>query len=133
RGQGARRRLRSHPRDRPRGRAALVPGAGRRHGAADRGPCRGRLTVAGAVTAEVVAEVFRREYGRAVSVLIGRFGDIDLAEESVQDAFTTALERWPAGGVPPSPVGWIVTTARNRALDRLRRRQVGSERHTDAA
>lgn len=89
--------------------------------------------MAGAVTAEVVAEVFRREYGRAVSVLIGRFGDIDLAEESVQDAFTTALERWPAGGVPPSPVGWIVTTARNRALDRLRRRQVGSERHTDAA
>lgn len=85
-----------------------------------------------AVTADHVEQVFRREYGRVVSVLIGRFGDIDLAEECAQDAFAVALERWPADGMPPSPVGWIVTTARNRALDRLRREQVGGTRHTDA-
>ena len=68
-----------------------------------------------------VERVFRREYGRAVAVLVRRFGDIDLAEEAVQDAFASALERWPASGVPPSPAGWIITTARNRAIDRLRR------------
>src|SRR5690606_23973824 len=93
--------------------------------------CRTDMTPS-AVTADHVEQVFRREYGRVVSVLIGRFGDIDLAEECAQDAFAVALERWPADGMPPSPVGWIVTTARNRALDRLRREQVGGTRHTDA-
>ncbi|HJS48165.1 MAG TPA: RNA polymerase sigma factor [Gemmatimonadales bacterium] len=75
---------------------------------------------AGSAALEVEA-VFRREYGRAVAVLARRFGDLDLAEEAVQDAFATAVERWPASGVPPSPAGWIITTARNRAIDRLRR------------
>jgi tetratricopeptide (TPR) repeat protein len=65
-----------------------------------------------------IERAFREEYGRAVAVLIRRFGDIDLAEEAVQEAFATALERWPATGVPPSPAGWIITTARNRAIDK---------------
>ncbi len=68
-----------------------------------------------------IEAVFRREYGRAVAVLIRSLGDIGLAEEAVQDAFTIALERWPRSGAPPAPVGWIITTARNRAIDRLRR------------
>ena len=55
-------------------------------------------------------------------------GDIELAEEAVQDAFTTALARWPRDGVPPSPAGWIITTARNRALDHLRREATRDER-----
>ena len=65
--------------------------------------------------------MFRREYGRAVAVLVRVVGDIDLAEEAVQDAFAEAVRRWPSAGPPPSPAGWIITTARNRAIDRLRR------------
>ena len=65
--------------------------------------------------------MFREEYGRAVAVLVRVFGDIDVAEEAVQDAFTAAVQRWPSTGLPPSPAGWIITTARNRAIDRLRR------------
>ena len=80
-----------------------------------------------------VEAVFRAEYGRAVSVLVRFLGDIDLAEEAVQDAFTTALERWPETGVPPSPAGWIITTARNRAIDRLRRESKRDDRHAEAA
>ncbi|WP_308250726.1 RNA polymerase sigma factor [Nonomuraea rhizosphaerae] len=80
-----------------------------------------------------IEALFRREYGRAVSVLTGAFGDIDLAEEAVQDAFAVAVRRWPADGVPPSPAGWIITTARNRALDRLRRESTRHERHLQSA
>jgi RNA polymerase sigma-70 factor (ECF subfamily) len=69
-----------------------------------------------------VERVFRAEHGRAVAVLVRVFGDIDVAEEAVQDAFARAVERWPKAGLPPSPAGWILTTARNRAIDRLRRR-----------
>ncbi len=79
-----------------------------------------------------VERVFREEHGRAVAVLARVFADIDLAEEAVQDAFATALERWPSTGVPPSPAGWIITTARNRAIDRLRREASRDERHTQA-
>lgn len=79
-----------------------------------------------------VAQVFRREYGRAVAVLVRQLGDISLAEEAVQDAFATALERWPASGVPPSPAGWIIVTARNRAIDRLRREASRDERQRAA-
>ncbi len=68
-----------------------------------------------------VERVFREQHGRAVAVLARVFGDIDVAEEAVQDAFTRAVERWPSTGLPPSPSGWIITTARNRAIDRLRR------------
>ncbi|MEV6409745.1 RNA polymerase sigma factor [Streptomyces bobili] len=80
-----------------------------------------------------VEAVFRAEYGRAVAVLVRFLGDIDLAEEAVQDAFTTAVRRWPETGVPPSPAGWIITTARNRAIDRLRRESSRDARHTEAA
>ncbi|MGW3098102.1 RNA polymerase sigma factor [Streptomyces sp. NPDC001102] len=80
-----------------------------------------------------VEAVFRTEYGRAVAVLVRFLGDIDLAEEAVQDAFTTAVQRWPQTGVPPSPAGWIITTARNRAIDRLRREATRDERHAEAA
>jgi RNA polymerase sigma-70 factor (ECF subfamily) len=79
-----------------------------------------------------IEQVFRHEYGRAVAVLVRVFGDIDLAEESVQDAFTVALQRWPSAGLPPSPAGWIITTARNRAVDRLRREASRSDRHAQA-
>jgi len=73
------------------------------------------------VTRSEIERVFRREYGRAVAVLARVFGDIDLAEEAVQEAFATAVARWPESGMPPAPAGWIITTARNRAIDRLRR------------
>jgi RNA polymerase sigma-70 factor (ECF subfamily) len=76
--------------------------------------------------------IFRREYGRAVSVLVRSLGDIGLAEEAVQDAFVEAVRRWPTGGVPPSPAGWLITTARNRAIDRLRREATREERHRQA-
>jgi RNA polymerase sigma-70 factor, ECF subfamily len=68
-----------------------------------------------------------------VAVLVRVFGDIDVAEEAVQDAFAVAVERWPASGVPPSPAGWIITTARNRAIDRLRREASRDDRHAQAA
>jgi RNA polymerase sigma-70 factor (ECF subfamily) len=71
--------------------------------------------------ATVVERAYRESSGRAVATLVRLFGDIDLAEEAVQEAFAVATERWPAAGVPPNPGGWIVTTARNKALDRLRR------------
>lgn len=80
-----------------------------------------------------VEAVFRAEYGRAVAVLVRFLGDIDLAEEAVQDAFATAVRRWPETGVPPSPAGWIITTARNRAVDRLRRESTRDARQAEAA
>ena len=72
---------------------------------------------------EVAARIFREESGRAVASLIRVLGDFDLAEEAVQDAFISALETWPERGVPANPGAWITTTARNRAVDRLRRRR----------
>src|SRR5260370_42242513 len=80
-----------------------------------------------------IERVFREEYGRAGAVLVRVFGDIAVAEEAVQDAFTTAVQRWPATGLPPSPAGWIITTARNRAIDRLRRESSRDDRHAQAA
>ena len=80
-----------------------------------------------------IERVFREEYGRAVSVLVRVFGDIDIAEDAVQDAFARAVARWPVDGLPPSPAGWIITTARNRAIDRLRREASRSDRHAQAA
>ncbi|WP_217920181.1 RNA polymerase sigma factor [Actinomadura sp. BRA 177] len=75
-----------------------------------------------AVPGRGVAErVFREEHGRAVAVLVRVFGDVDVAEDAVQEAFVEAVRRWPADGAPPSPAGWIITTARNKAIDRLRR------------
>jgi len=88
--------------------------------------------VATPVTGTDIARVFREEHFRAVSVLIRMLGDIDVAEDAVQDAFTVAVERWPVDGMPPSPAGWIITTARNRAIDRLRREATRDSRHTEA-
>lgn len=88
---------------------------------------------AAAVPVPVIERLFRDAYGRCVAVLVGAFGDIDLAEEAVQEAFTTALDRWPDAGVPPAPAGWIITTARNRAIDRLRREASRPGRHAQAA
>jgi len=86
-----------------------------------------------AVESGEIERVFREEYGRAVAVLVRGFGDIDLAEEAVQEAFTVAVQRWPATGLPPSPAGWIITTARRRAIDRLRRDAARQGRHATAA
>jgi RNA polymerase sigma-70 factor (ECF subfamily) len=86
-----------------------------------------------AVPISEIERVFREEYGRAVAVLVRVFRDITIAEEAVQDAFTTALQRWPSTGPPPSPAGWIITTARNRAIDRLRREASRDDRHAQAA
>ena len=80
-----------------------------------------------------IERVFRAEYGRAVAVLVRVLGDIDVAEEAVQDAFAAAVRRWPETGLPPSPAGWIITTARNRAIDRLRREASRQDRHAQAA
>jgi RNA polymerase sigma-70 factor (ECF subfamily) len=72
-----------------------------------------------------VGRIFRAESGRSVAALICVFGDIDVAEDAVQEAFAVALRKWPTDGLPPNPGGWITTTARNRALDRLRRESRG--------
>jgi RNA polymerase sigma-70 factor (ECF subfamily) len=80
-----------------------------------------------------IERVFRNEYGRAVAVLARVFGDIDIAEDAVQDAFAEAVRRWPSAGPPPSPAGWIITTARNRAIDRLRREAARDGKHAQAA
>lgn len=77
-------------------------------------------------------EVFRKEHGRVVATLIRLFGDIDVAEEAVQEAFLVATRRWPVTGVPPNPGGWILTTARNKAIDRIRRESSRPERHVQA-
>ena len=73
------------------------------------------------------------ESGRSVACLIRIFGDIDVAEDAVQEAFAVALRRWPADGMPPNPGGWITTTARNRAIDRLRRDARGRELSDEVA
>ena len=95
----------------------------------DRGPADRRLRhrpgarLTHPLARDVIDRVFREESGRAVATLIRVLGDFDLAEEAVQDAFTRAIEVWPTDGVPANPGAWITTTARNRAIDRLRRRK----------
>src|SRR5262245_2546486 len=86
----------------------------------------------GVPTSEI-EHIFREQYGRAVAILVGVFGDIDIAEEAVQDAFAAAVARWPETGLPPSPAGWIITTARNRAIDRLRREAARADKYAQAA
>jgi RNA polymerase sigma-70 factor (ECF subfamily) len=74
-----------------------------------------------------IGRIFREESGRSVATLVRVFGDIDVDEDAVQEAFALALRRWPGDGLPPNPGGWITTTARNRAIDRLRRDARGRE------
>ncbi|GHH72627.1 RNA polymerase subunit sigma-24 [Kitasatospora indigofera] len=118
-----------HPRPGAAGPGAPDPEPAGGSGTAGPGPGAAAGTPAAVAQVE---RVFRQEYGRAVAVLVRRFGDIDLAEEAVQHAFTRAVERWPADGVPPSPAGWIITTARNRAVDDLRRESVRADRQARA-
>jgi RNA polymerase sigma-70 factor, ECF subfamily len=98
----------------------------------DRGPADREVRVGRVAVSEdpraVVDRAFRRESGRAVATLIRATGSFDLAEDAVQDAFAVAVERWPGDGVPDNPGAWIVTTARNRAIDRLRRERIGREK-----
>ncbi len=86
-----------------------------------------------ALATSEIERVFREEYGRAVAVLVRVFGNIDIAEEAIQDAFIAAARRWPSTGLPSSPAGWIITTACNRAIDRLRRESSRKDRHAEAA
>ncbi|MGO9780063.1 MAG: sigma factor, partial [Streptosporangiaceae bacterium] len=81
---------------------------------------------------DALEEVFRREASRCTATLIRVLGDIDLAEDAVAEAFAIAAERWPNTGIPPNPGGWITTTARNRAIDRLRRETTRGQRHLEA-
>jgi RNA polymerase sigma-70 factor (ECF subfamily) len=106
----------------------------------DRGPPdlgAGRLTEADSrrqpAAVDAVERVFRDEYGRALASLIGQFRDFDVAEEAMQEAYVMALERWPIDGVPTIPGAWIVTTARRKAIDRLRRAQRYAEKQADLA
>jgi RNA polymerase sigma-70 factor (ECF subfamily) len=71
---------------------------------------------------------FRDEWGRVLATLIGFLGDFELAEEAAQDAFAKAAERWPRDGTPDNPRAWLVTTARNRAIDRIRRDRTLAEK-----
>jgi RNA polymerase sigma-70 factor (ECF subfamily) len=82
--------------------------------------------------ADDLAAIYRREVGRCTATLIRVLGDIDLAEDAVAEAFAIAAERWPATGIPPNPGGWITTTARNRAIDRIRRERTRTDRHLAA-
>jgi RNA polymerase sigma-70 factor (ECF subfamily) len=86
-----------------------------------------------AVATADLERIFREESGKVVATLVRLFGDIDIAEEMVQEAFLVASERWPETGLPPNPGGWITTTARNRAIDRLRREASRHDRHAQAA
>ena len=112
-------------------------GVGRVHGSG-RGPAvpgraRAAEPRAGRSTHTDLERIFREESGRVVATLVRLFGDIDIAEEMVQEAFVVASERWPVDGLPPNPGGWITTTARNRAIDRLRREASRHDRHAQAA
>src|SRR5690349_24032796 len=78
--------------------------------------------------AAAVEAVYRSDWGRILSTLIGLLGDFEVAEEAAQEAFTAALDQWAASGVPESPRAWIVQTAKHKAIDRLRRQTLFSEK-----
>lgn len=82
--------------------------------------------------ATVITRTHREEWARIVAGLTRRFGDLDLAEEMTAEAFATAVEHWPAHGIPPNPAGWVTTTANRRAIDRLRREARRDEKHREA-
>ncbi len=84
------------------------------------------------MTTNEIERLFRADHGRAIAILVRSFGDIDLAEEAVQEAFAAAVARWPIEGLPPSPAGWIITTARHKVIDRLRREASREDRHAQA-
>ncbi|MGW4063603.1 RNA polymerase sigma factor [Amycolatopsis sp. NPDC004747] len=81
---------------------------------------------------EAVTRVHRAEWARVVATLTRRFGDLDIAEEAAAEAFATAVERWPADGVPPNPGAWLTTTAVRKAIDRIRRENKRDDKHKEA-
>jgi RNA polymerase sigma-70 factor, ECF subfamily len=81
---------------------------------------------------EVVTRAHHQEWARVVASLTKRFGDLDIAEEAAAEAFATAVERWPADGVPPNPGAWLTTTANHKAIDRIRREQKRDDKHKEA-
>jgi RNA polymerase sigma-70 factor (ECF subfamily) len=89
--------------------------------------------VVGEDLSEEITSIVRAEHGRVVASLIRRLGDIDLAEDAVADALVTALERWPADGIPPNPGAWLTTTAGNKAIDRIRREKKRDAKYAEAA
>ena len=86
----------------------------------------------GPPTADDIARVFRDESGRCIATLVRVFGDIDLAEDAVQEAFAIAAQKWPTDQMPANPGAWITTTAHNRAIDRLRRESTRDSREVEA-
>ncbi len=81
---------------------------------------------------EAVTQAHHEEWARVVAALTRRFGDLDIAEEAAAEAFATAVERWPADGVPPRPGAWLTTTASRKAIDRIRRENKRDDRHREA-
>jgi RNA polymerase sigma-70 factor (ECF subfamily) len=84
------------------------------------------------IVEEAITRVHRAEWARVVAALVRRFGDLDIAEEAAAEAFATAVERWPADGVPPNPGGWLTTTANRKAIDRIRRENKRDDKHRQA-
>ncbi|MFL6073227.1 MAG: RNA polymerase sigma factor [Mycobacteriales bacterium] len=81
---------------------------------------------------EAITQVHREEWARVIAALTRRFGDLDIAEEAAAEAFATAVERWPADGVPPNPGAWLTTTANRKAIDRIRRENKRDDKHKEA-
>ena len=81
---------------------------------------------------EAITRVHHEEWARVVASLTRRFGDLDIAEEAAAEAFATAVERWPADGVPPNPGGWLTTTATRKAIDRIRREHKRDDKQEEA-
>src|SRR6476619_6034969 len=81
---------------------------------------------------QVITQVHREEWARVVATLARRIGDLDIAEEMAAEAFASAVEHWPADGVPPNPGAWLTTTAYRKAIDRLRREVKREEKHKEA-
>ena len=81
---------------------------------------------------QAIAQAHREEWARVVAAVTRRFGDLDIAEEAAAEAFATAVERWPADGVPPNPGAWLTTTANRKAIDRIRRENKRDDKHLEA-
>src|SRR5687768_15286555 len=80
-----------------------------------------------------IEAIFRAEHGRILATLIRLLGDIDVAEEALQEAFAAGLEQWPVSGVPANPVSWLISTGRHKAIDRIRRRTWLAQREDEIA